>query len=56
MIDTLLFILAGSFVMKLAWNGVMPYLFGLPEITFFHGLFLCGLILIVGWGFNLWKD
>lgn len=46
------FTLAGGTIVRLLWNGLLPPLFGFPEITFWQalGLLALGRILFGGWG------
>lgn len=39
-IVAIIFIILGAIVFMICWNYVMPYLFGLPTITYIHALCL----------------
>lgn len=32
--------LIGGFIIKLAWNATLPFIFGLPAIDYIHGFWL----------------
>lgn len=36
----IVFIILGAIIFMICWNYVMPYLFGLPTITYIHALCL----------------
>lgn len=47
------FVVLGGTVVRLLWNGLLPGLFGFPEVTFWQALGLLALCRILFGGFGL---
>ena len=42
-----------SFIFQLCWNYVMPFVFGLPWIGFWHSVVILGMISLIGGLFTI---
>jgi predicted Fe-S protein YdhL (DUF1289 family) len=49
----LLFVALGGHIVRLLWNGLLPALFGFPQITFWQALGLLALCRILFGGFGM---